>query len=336
MGAVAAIPFVVLVIVLAELPKVFVVAGTIPDKFTPPDAIPFIVDVKVVPLKASAFVFTMGAVAAIPLVVLVIVLAELPKVFVVAGTIDDKFTPPDATPFIVDVKVVPLKASAFVFTIGAVAATPLVVLVNVFTALLNVLVVAAATTGVKFNPPDAIPLMVDVKVVPLNDSAFVFTMGAVAAIPLVVLVIVFAELPKVFVVAGTIPDKFTPPDATPFIVDVKVVPLNASAFVFTIGAVAATPLVVLVNVFAELPKVFVVAGTMEDRLTPPDATPLIVEVKLVPLKESALELMIETPLPDIPFTEVDNTLLALELLTPFIMFTEAPTPLVVLVNMLFE
>jgi hypothetical protein len=208
-------------------------------------------------------------------------------------------------------------------------------LVNVFTALLNVLVVAAATIGDKFNPPEATPLIVEVNEVPLNASAFVFTIGAVALTPLVVLVNVFTALLNVLVVEGTIEDKFTPPDATPLIVEVKVVPLNASAFVFTIGAVALTPLVVLVNVFTALLNVLVVEGTIEDKFTPLDVMPFIVEVKVVPLKESALELMIETPLPDMPFTVVDSTLLALELLTPFIIFTEALTPFVVLVKTLF-
>ena len=85
----------------------------------------------------------------------------------------DKFKPEEATPLIVAVNVVPESDKTFVLIIGAIAVTPLVVLVIVFTALNKLLVVPAAMAGLRFNPADAIPLMVEAKVVPASDRVLV-------------------------------------------------------------------------------------------------------------------------------------------------------------------
>ena len=78
--------------------------------------------------------------------------------------------------------------------------------------------------GVKFRLRDAIPFMVEVKLAPEIERAFVLIRGTpVAAIPLIVVVSVLTAL----------------------------VLLTE----FTMGAVAATPLTVLVSVLALLPNV---------------------------------------------------------------------------------
>ena len=157
---------------------------------TPVPATPFIVVDNVFTELVLATEFTMGAVAATPLVVLVIVFTELPSVLLLMI-----FTPVPAIPFIVVDKVFTELVLATEFTIGAVAATPFEVLVIVFTELLNVLVEAASTAGDKLSAALAIPLIVEVRLTPLNESALLFTIGTVApATPLMVVDRVFAEL----------------------------------------------------------------------------------------------------------------------------------------------
>jgi len=129
-------------------------------------------------------------------------------------------------------------------------------------------------------------------------------MGAVAAIPLVVFVIVLVELDKVLVVAEDTRElRFNAVEDTPFTVDVRLVPFNESALEFTIETL------------------------------PPD-TPFIWVKMELPELVLFTAFTIGTPLPIIPFTVVDNTLFELELLTELMIFTEDPTPLIVLVKTL--
>jgi len=74
-----------------------------------------------------------------------------------------------------------------VFTAGAVAVTPSTLLVSVLTALVNILVVPAVMAGVKFNPAEAIPFIVEVTVDPASVKVLVFIMATPApATPLTV------------------------------------------------------------------------------------------------------------------------------------------------------
>ena len=77
------------------------------------------------------------------------------------------------TPLTVVVSVLTALVLLIELTIAAVAVTPLVMLVIVLTALDKVLVVPAVMAGLRFNPADAMPLMVAVNVVPASVSALV-------------------------------------------------------------------------------------------------------------------------------------------------------------------
>jgi hypothetical protein len=104
---------------------------------------------------------------------------------------------------------------------------------------------------------------------------------------------------------------------------------------FTIGAVAATPLTVLVRVLVLLPNVLVVALNIAGaKFNAPEATPFMVEVTEVPERESALELITGTPIPVIPFTVVESILTELLLLIEFTMGEVAVIPFTVLVRVL--
>jgi hypothetical protein len=104
---------------------------------------------------------------------------------------------------------------------------------------------------------------------------------------------------------------------------------------FTIGDVAATPLTVLVRVLTALPKVWVVAADIAGvKFKLPEAIPFIVDVNELPLRESALVLIIGTPVPAMPLIVVVSVLVELLLLTEFTIGDVAATPLTVLVRVL--
>ena len=166
----------------------------------------------------------------------------------------ERFNAVELTPLTVDVRLVPLRDNALLFTIDAVAATPLVVFVIILVALLSVLVIAAVIAGVRFKPEEATPFTVEVRVDPDKDKAVVLTAGAVDVIPLTEEVIVFAGLVNALLLIID-----TPVAAIPFTVVVSVLVELVLPMVFTIGAVAGTPLVVLVVVVSMLTRVLVVA-----------------------------------------------------------------------------
>ena len=180
-----------------------------------------------------------------------------------------------ATPFTVDVRLLPLSESALVLTIGtAVPATPLIVVVrlladDVLATLLtagavadtpltllvivlpdvdNALVVAAATAGARFRGVLATPLTVVVKFDPDKDAELVFTSATAApATPLMIVERLLAdETLVILLMMGTaVP-------ATPLIVVVKLLTEELLATLLTIGAVETTPLIVLVIVLTAL------------------------------------------------------------------------------------
>ena len=214
----------------------------------------------------------------------------------------------------------------------------------------SVLVVAALRAGVKFNAVDDTPFTVVVKLVPLKDVVLLLIMGTVApATPFTVVLKLLADevlltlvtamvvsvMPLILLVK-TLPDTLnelvltmgTAAPATPLIVVVKLLPDEVFATVFTAEAVAATPFTVDVKVLAEEVKVCVVAAVIAGvKFKAVDATPFTVVVKLVPLKEVALELIMFTPLPVTPFTVVVNVLVDELLETLFTAGAVATVPL---------
>ena len=162
-----------------------------------------------------------------------------------------------------------------------------------------------ANMGERFNAVELMPLTVEVRLVPLNDSELLFTIDAVAALPFAVLVITFAELDKVFVEAAATPaDKFKPVDATPLTVDVNVDPDTVKVLVLTAGAVDVIPLMEEVIVFTGL--------------------------------VSALLLIIDTPVAAIPFTVVVSVLVELVLPMVLMIGAVATLPFAVLVIIFAE
>ena len=269
------------------------------------------------------------------------------------------FTPVPVTPFAEVVKVLADEALLKLPITLDVAATPFTVEVSVLPVMLNVFVEAALIADVKFRAVDATPLTVVVKLVPLNEVVLLLTKGTVvletplivvlkvfadevlltlviamvvSVIPFMLLVKIFPETLKEFVLinGADVP-------ATPLMVEFKLLPDDVLATVFTAFAVAATPFTVEVKVLADELIVCVVPALIAGaKFKAVDATPFTVVVKLVPLNEVALELMMFTPPPVTPFIVVVNVFVDEVLETVFIVGAVATVPLNVEVRILPE
>lgn len=323
------------------------------DKSKPVETMPFTVEVNDDPVRERAAVFTAGAEEVIPFMVEVILFTGfVNELLLTIGT------PTPVIPFtVVDSEFTEL-AFITVFTIGAVAITPFVVLVIVFRELPKVLVVAAATAGDRSNFVEEISFTVDVNNDPVSDRAVVFTAGAEEITPFILEVIIFAVLVNelLFIIGTSEP-------VTPLIVVFIAFKALLLPTELTMGAVAVTPLVILVKVLTELPKVLVVAAIIagvklnaalaipfmaDTRLleafnvnellftsfTPVAVTPFTLVVKVLAVLVLLTVFTMGTPTAATPFTLVVSVLIALVLLTEFTIGTVAITPLVVLVKVL--
>jgi hypothetical protein len=157
---------------------------------------PLIVVVKLFALDVLATDATALLVAVIPLTVLVNVLPDKLKEWVVVGIIPERFIAVPVTPLTVVVRVEPDKLFETEFIIGtAVAAMPLTEVVKLLPDEVFAIELIIGTAV-----PET-PLIVVVKLFTLDELATDPTALLVAAIPFTVLVSVLPDSPKVFVVA---------------------------------------------------------------------------------------------------------------------------------------
>jgi hypothetical protein len=296
--------------------------------------IPFTVIVDVLAVDALETPLTASEVEETPFTFEVRVLPERLKSLVVPAEIaGDKSKAVLETPFIVVVKLVPVNEVVFELTIGA------PVLVIPFTVTVDVLAVDALETPLTASEVEVTPFTFEVSVLPERLKSLV----------------VPAEI------AG---DKSKAVLEIPFIVVVKLVPVNEVVFELTIGApVLVIPFTVTVDVLAvdaletpltaseveETPFTFevrVLPERLKSLVVPAEIagdksksvleTPFTVVVKLVPVNEVVLELTIGAPVLVIPFTVIVDVLAVDAFETPLTASEVEVTPFTFEVSVLPE
>jgi uncharacterized membrane protein YiaA len=209
-------------------------------------------------------------------------------------------------PFTVTVDVLAVDAFETPLTASEVEVTPFTFEVNVFPERLNSLVVPAEIAGDKSKAVLETPFIVVVKLVPVNEVVFELTIGA----PILVI---------------------------PFTVTVDVLAVDALETPLTASEVEVTPFTFEVNVLPERLKSLVVPAEIAgDKSKAVLETPFTVVVRFVPVKEEALELMIDAPVLVIPFTVIVDVLAVDAFETPLTASEVEVTPFTFEVNVLPE
>jgi predicted lipid carrier protein YhbT len=209
------------------------------------------------------------ALLATPFIVAVKALPDVPKTLVlIIGA------PILVTPFTVTVEVLAVEAFETSLTASDVEDMPFTFEVKVLPNKLKLLVVPAASAGVRSNAVLATPFTVVVKLVPVSEVSLVLTIGApVLVTPFTVTVEVLTE--EAFETSLTASDV----EDIPFTFEVKVLPNKLKLLVVPAASAGVRSKAVL-------------------------ATPFTVVVKLVPVSEVSLVLIIGTAVPGTPFTVV--------------------------------
>ena len=150
-----------------------------------------------------------------------------------------------------------------------------------FTVVVSVLVLEVFET--ELTRGTAVPAMPFTEVVNVFAEELLetsVTLLLVAGIPFTVLVIVFPDMAKVFVVVGISPERSIPALAIPLTVVVNVLPVKLLEMLFTAGAVTDTPFTTEVMVLAVLLNVWVV-----------DAEEIVVGAQAVPFQPNTCPLV---------------------------------------------
>ena len=194
-----------------------------------------------------------------------------------------------------------------------------------FTVVVSVLVLEVFET--ELTRGTAVPAMPFTEVVNVFADELLetsVTLLLVAGIPFTVLVIVFPDMAKVFVVVGISPERSIPALATPLTVVVNVLPVKLLEMLFTAGAVTDTPFTIEVMVLAVLLNVCVV-----------EAEESVVGAQAVPFQPKTCPLVAPVTVPNgDPFILATTVAPKFPVTSPAVaaVNAELATPLMVLIN----